>query len=41
MIPNLSKKENFAGARSRSRFDDFTVQRMEKNASNTHSSSFV
>ena len=30
MIPNLWKKENFAGARSRARSEDFTVQRMEQ-----------
>ena len=35
MIPNLGKKEKFAGARSRS--NNFTVQRMEQNASSTHS----
>ena len=36
-----TKKETFAGAKSWFRSDDFTVQRMEQNTSNTHSSSFV
>ena len=42
MILNL--QENFAAVRSRSRSNNnfiFTVHRMEQNASNTHSSSFL